>query len=98
VHQFEKSEVAGTISLRQLSLVAAAIGGRVSYRVDADDGLREVSVAPMKEAESRDVSVPDRSVSDTPTSAATERSNRLGAGSVGPAAPLVHDYFENRPD
>lgn len=33
VHQFEKSEVAGTISLRQLANVAAAMGGRVTYEV-----------------------------------------------------------------
>jgi transcriptional regulator with XRE-family HTH domain len=33
VHQFEKSEVAGTISLRQLALVAAAMGCRVTYAV-----------------------------------------------------------------
>ena len=35
VHQFEKSEVAGTISLRQLALVAAAMGGSVAYSVSA---------------------------------------------------------------
>ena len=33
VHQFEKSEEAGTISLRQLAAVAAAMGSRVSYQV-----------------------------------------------------------------
>ena len=33
VHQFEKSEAAGTISLRQLANVAAAMGGRVIYSV-----------------------------------------------------------------
>ncbi|MBI5767429.1 MAG: hypothetical protein HZA93_06505 [Verrucomicrobia bacterium] len=36
VHQFEKSEVAGTISLRQLGLVAGAMGCRVSYRIEAE--------------------------------------------------------------
>ena len=40
VHQFEKSETAGTISLRQLQNVAGAMGCRVEYAVlavrDAD--------------------------------------------------------------
>lgn len=31
VHQFEKSELAGTISLRQLDYVARAMGSRVNY-------------------------------------------------------------------
>ncbi|MBI4626954.1 MAG: helix-turn-helix domain-containing protein [Verrucomicrobia bacterium] len=42
VHQFEKSETAGTISLRQLQNVAGAMGCRVEYAVLAvrdDDGL-----------------------------------------------------------
>jgi len=37
VHQFEKSEAAGTISLRQLGHVAAAMGGRVTYAVIGPD-------------------------------------------------------------
>ena len=37
VHQFEKSEAAGTISLRQLAIVAAAIGGHVTYSVTLPD-------------------------------------------------------------
>ena len=35
IHQFEKSEAAGTISLRQLGNVAAAMGGRLTYAVVA---------------------------------------------------------------
>jgi transcriptional regulator with XRE-family HTH domain len=33
VHQFEKSEVAGTISLRQLAAVARAVGCRLTYEL-----------------------------------------------------------------
>jgi transcriptional regulator with XRE-family HTH domain len=55
VHQFEKSEDAGTISLRQLGNVAAALGCRLTYSLCAPDGSpavksgrkpRPVSVAP----------------------------------------------------
>jgi transcriptional regulator with XRE-family HTH domain len=42
VHQFEKSEMAGTISLRQLAAVARAVGCRLNYEL-----------APIKPAKAR---------------------------------------------
>lgn len=41
VHQFEKSEVAGTLSLRQLENVARAMGYRVVYAVRSAETPRQ---------------------------------------------------------
>jgi len=55
VHQFEGSEVAGTISLRQLENVARAMGHRVIYALQPRDALPtdnssppEIVAAPIK--------------------------------------------------
>jgi transcriptional regulator with XRE-family HTH domain len=45
VHQFEKSEVAGTISLRQLENIARAMGCRVVYAFVSAKVARPVRVA-----------------------------------------------------
>ena len=66
VHQFEKSETAGTISLRQLQNVAGAMGCRVEYAVLAvsdDDGLPPV--APVS-ADRAAKSVPKHAEANTP--------------------------------
>ncbi len=45
VHQFEKSEIAGTISLRQLEKVARAMGCRVVYAFVSAKAARPARVA-----------------------------------------------------
>lgn len=46
VHQFEKSEAAGTISLRQLKNVAKAMGCRVEYAVVALNAVEGATPPP----------------------------------------------------
>ena len=50
VHQFEKSEAAGTISLRQLANVAAAMGCRVTYSVRPEEALSDMLPVPRRTA------------------------------------------------
>jgi transcriptional regulator with XRE-family HTH domain len=50
VHQFEKSEVAGTISLRQLEHVARAMGCRVVYALRPQETREQARAAPARVA------------------------------------------------
>ncbi len=50
VHQFEKSETAGTISLRQLENVAHAMGRRVVYALVPARASRRPTAAPAAPA------------------------------------------------
>ena len=67
VHQFERSEVAGTLSLRQLENVAGAIGYRVTYAlVGSPIGTQEVVGYPAQRPAMNRPRLPSKSNSPHP--------------------------------
>jgi len=70
VHQFEKSEVAGTISLRQLAAVARAVGCRLNY-----------DLVPAKRGKASPKS-PNRSLTTPPTHPTPAAASRPDPASV----------------
>ena len=82
IHQFEKSEAAGTISLRQLANVAAAMGCRFSYLINLPPSAGSSALTP----------VPALTVARRPASSTAPLTPRRQAG-ASPPPPIEHSMF-----
>jgi len=73
VHQFEKSEASGTISLRQLGNVAAAMGCRLTYAILPPAGGKNFARASRSQPTPRRAA-PAAPAPEAPSSEFTEKS------------------------